>query len=60
MKNSIKFEDLEKTDLILDCNYESSRKLGSSISSEPLSKLLNVSNQGGFRYRGSSSLTNFL
>lgn len=54
MVNSIKYDNLATTDLIIDCSYEGSRSSGTSIGGEPLSKLLKCSNQGGFRYRGST------
>jgi len=59
MPNKIKFENLENSNLIIDCIYESSRKID-DISGEPLSKILNCGNQGGFRYRGSSQKLQYL
>jgi hypothetical protein len=47
-----KFEDLPYCELIVDAIYESD---GSTISGEPITKLLGVGNQGGFRLLGKGS-----
>jgi hypothetical protein len=43
-------DELSSSDLIIDARYSGSRNGNSS--DDPLNKLLDVSNQGGFRYRG--------
>lgn len=59
MVNQIRYDKLQDADLIIDCVYESSRKLGNNIAAEPLNKLLKCGNQGGFRYRGSTKNLKF-
>lgn len=46
----IPFEKLEKSDLIVDAIYEGGST--GNISDEPITKLLDVGNAGGFRYSG--------
>ena len=48
---TFKFEDLSSTDLYVDAVYEGGRR--GNAGDDPLNALLNVSNQGGIRYRGS-------
>ncbi|EJL96059.1 hypothetical protein PMI18_04899 [Pseudomonas sp. GM102] len=43
-------DELSSSDLMIDARYSGSRNGNSS--DDPLNKLLDVSNQGGFRYRG--------
>lgn len=43
-------EELEDADLLIDARYEGSRN--GNTSDDPLTKLLRLSNQGGFRIRG--------
>jgi hypothetical protein len=45
----IPFTELATADLFVDAVYESA---GSKIADDPLPRLLQVSNMGGFRYRG--------
>ena len=45
--------DLRKCDLIVDAVYEGGR--AGNASDDPLSKMLGVSNQGGFRYLGNKT-----
>ena len=47
---TIEFSDLAAADLIVDAVYRGGRK--GHAGDDPLSHLLRVSNQGGFRYRG--------
>ena len=47
---TIPFEKLEKSDLIVDAIYEGGST--GNISDEPITKLLEVGNAGGFRYSG--------
>ncbi len=61
MQRSINFKDLKTADLIVDCVYAGRTKNEggvSNFSDDPLSTLLKVGNQGGFRYRGSSKHKN--
>jgi len=46
------FDDLPDANLVVDAVYKGGPT--SSFSHEPLSKLLPVGNQGGFRFRGST------
>ena len=46
----VPFSDLRSTDLIVDAVYQGGRKRHAG--DDPLPHLLNVSNSGGFRYRG--------
>jgi Restriction endonuclease AspBHI N-terminal len=48
---TIPFNDLSTADLVIDAIYQGDRKGNSA--DDPISHLLKVSNQGGFRYRGS-------
>src|ERR1700680_1054640 len=48
---TFRFADLSGTDLYVDAVYEGGRK--GNAGDDPLNALLNVSNQGGVRYRGS-------
>jgi len=48
---TISFSDLQLTDLYIDAVYQGGRS--GNAGDDPLSELLSVSNQGGFRYRGS-------
>lgn len=45
------FSDLSRADLCVDAAYEGGR--AGNAGDDPLPRLLSVSNQGGFRYRGS-------
>jgi hypothetical protein len=51
---TVGFSDLTSTDLLVDAVYQGGRSGNSR--DDPLSRLLSVSNSGGFRYRG--NLTN--
>jgi len=46
-----KFEELENADLVVDAIYEGGRS--GNAGDDPLTKLLSVGNQGGFRQKGS-------
>lgn len=50
MKQRFSFEQLENSDLIVDAVYEGGRS--GNAGDDPLSRLVGVSNQGGFRYLG--------
>jgi len=47
----VPFDALSSADLVVDAVYQSGRK--GNHSDDPISHILKVSNQGGFRYRGS-------
>jgi Restriction endonuclease AspBHI N-terminal/Restriction endonuclease len=47
---TFEFSDLSDADLLIDAVYRGGRK--GHAGDDPLSRLLEVSNQGGFRYRG--------
>lgn len=47
----IPFAELARSSLIVDAIYQGDRR--GSAADDPLPRLLDVSNQGGFRYRGS-------
>lgn len=47
---AFEFSDLSDADLVIDAIYRGGRK--GHAGDDPLSRLLEVSNQGGFRYRG--------
>jgi Restriction endonuclease AspBHI N-terminal/Restriction endonuclease len=47
----VPFDELSKSDLVVDAVYQSGRR--GNHSDDPISHILRVSNQGGFRYRGS-------
>jgi Restriction endonuclease AspBHI N-terminal/Restriction endonuclease len=47
----VPFDELSSTDLVVDAVYQSGRK--GNHSDDPISHIVKVSNQGGFRYRGS-------
>ena len=47
----VPFDALSGADLVVDAVYQSGRK--GNHSDDPISHILKVSNQGGFRYRGS-------
>ena len=47
----VPFDALSSADLVVDAVYQSGRK--GNHSDDPISHILQVSNQGGFRYRGS-------
>ncbi len=49
----ISFSDLQSADLYIDAIYQGGRS--GNAGDDPFPKLLSVSNQGGFRYRGSLS-----
>src|SRR5580704_13118230 len=46
----VPFHELSESDLYLDAEFQGGRK--GNAGDDPLSLLLSVSNQGGFRYRG--------
>ena len=46
-----KFNELETADLIVDAIYEGGKS--GNVVDDPLTKLLSVGNQGGFRQKGS-------
>jgi hypothetical protein len=57
---SINFTALDGADLVIDAIYESDREVaGGSLAGEPLNKLMNVGNLGGFRLRNGASGTLF-
>jgi hypothetical protein len=45
------FNDLDNCDLVIDAIYEGGNN--GNVSDDPISKILSVGNQGGFRYAGS-------
>lgn len=47
----VPFDGLSCADLVVDAVYQSGRK--GNHGDDPISHILKVSNQGGFRYRGS-------
>jgi hypothetical protein len=47
----VPFDELSSADLVVDAVYQSGRR--GNHSDDPISHILKVSNQGGFRYRGS-------
>jgi hypothetical protein len=47
---AVPFTELHSADLLIDAIYQGGRK--GNASDDPFPRLLNVSNQGGFRYRG--------
>ncbi len=47
----VPFDELSSADLVVDAVYQSGRK--GNHSDDPISHIVKVSNQGGFRYRGS-------
>lgn len=49
--NIVPFDELSSADLVVDAVYQSGRR--GNHSDDPISHILKVSNQGGFRYRGS-------
>src|SRR5436309_13922524 len=49
----VPFAQLKDRDLIVDAVYRGGK--AGNASDDPISKLLSCGNQGGFRYRGSSS-----
>ena len=51
MTTRFRSNELEDADLVVDAVYEGGRK--GNAGDDPLPALLGVSNQGGFRYRGS-------
>ena len=51
--NSYSFETLNDAPLVIDAIYEGKHSGTGYKTDEPLHKLLNVDNTGGFRYRGS-------
>lgn len=53
MTKIIQFNQLEKSDLIVDTVYKGGNSGTGSIGDEPISKILKCSNRGGFRYNGS-------
>ena len=53
---SVEFEKLQVADLVIDATYQSDRTVsGGSLAGEPLNKLMNVGNLGGFRVRNGSN-----
>ena len=56
--NLVPFDKLSKCDLIVDAVYEGGKK--GNIGDEPISKLLPVGNEGGFRYAGSLNNLKYL
>ena len=58
----VAFDELSSADLVVDAVYQSGRK--GNHSDDPISHIVKVSNQGGFRYRGSldslGSVPNYL
>lgn len=54
---TIPFNTLNNADLIIDALYKGG--VSGNMSDEPVSKLLGVSNQGGFRYIGSTKTKNY-
>ena len=56
--NIIKFEDLSKSDLIVDAIYEGGTF--KNTKDDPINKLIPVGNMGGFRYNGKLDNLNFL
>jgi hypothetical protein len=48
---TVSFDGLALADLVIDANYEGGR--ARNVGDDPLSRLLPVGNQGGFRYSGS-------
>ena len=54
---TIPFENLERSDLIVDAIYEGG---SSKIKDEPITKLLRIGNAGGFRYSGPRNNLKFL
>lgn len=57
---SVNFEALTAADLVVDATYESNRNVaGGSLAGEPLNRLMNVGNLGGFRPRNGKSGTLF-
>ena len=53
MTKIVPFDQLEKSDLIVDVVYKGGNSSTGSIGDEPISKILKCSNRGGFRYNGS-------
>jgi hypothetical protein len=51
MAKIFKFEDLTDVDLVIDAIYEGG--LFGNAGDDPITKLMNCGNQGGFRYKGS-------
>jgi hypothetical protein len=49
--DAVPFEELESTDLILDCIYRGGTTR--SVADDPINRLIPVGNAGGFRYKGS-------
>ncbi len=47
---TVSFADLERADLVVDAVYEGG--VDNTFGSDPFPKLLSLSNQGGFRFRG--------
>jgi AspBHI-like restriction endonuclease len=46
----VAFDQLHTSDLKVDATYQGARR--GNAADDPFPRLLNVSNQGGFRYRG--------
>ena len=57
-QQAVLFSELQTADLIVDRLYQGSRR--GNAGDDPLPLLLSVSNQGGFRYRGSLERTELL
>lgn len=53
MQKEIGYSELSHSDLIIDALYKGGSN--KNTSDDPISKLVNVGNQGGFRYKGSAS-----
>jgi len=55
MQKEIAFDRLNDADLTIDCLYLGGTDKSKGMGNEPLSRLLDCGNQGGFRYLGSAN-----